>query len=72
MNGQAKRDLNWDLAFNGSRKAAALKPFSPAQGRSTKVIVITNILPPSLLADDKTDKGGTERPSRLTAGCRQP
>ena len=29
VNGQAKRDINWNLAFKLSSKAAALRPFSP-------------------------------------------
>ena len=41
MNGQAKRDPDFDLACNGSGKAAALRLFSPAYGKST--ILITGI-----------------------------
>ena len=63
MNGQSKRDLHWDLARNGSREAAALRPFSPAHGRSTEVIVIADIKCPSLLANDGTGKRGTESSS---------
>ena len=52
VTGQAKRDLNWDLARNGSREAAALRPFSRAHGNRTKVIVNADMQCPSLLAND--------------------